>query len=219
MIWRKVGSALMVTALTQALGDLDEAAVEAGVKQKLEAGVPALEILEELQQGMTIVGNRYESCDYYLSELVLAAEIFKNSTGQLGTLLEQSATETLGTIVLGTVFHDIHDFGKDIVGMVLRSNGFKVVDLGVNVPYETFIDAIKANDAQLVGLSCLLTTVFDDMKATVEAIAAAGLRDKVKILIGGGPVDQAVCDYVKADAYCFDAQQAVEAAKKMVGVD
>jgi len=208
-----------VTPLTQAVGDLDEAAVEAGVKQKLEAGVPALEILDELQQGMTIVGSRYESCDYYLSELVMAAEIFKNSTGQLGTLLEQSATETLGTIVLGTVLHDIHDFGKDIVGMVLRSNGFKVVDVGVNVPYETFIDAIKANDAQLVGLSCLLTTVFDDMKATVEAIAAAGLRDKVKILIGGGPVDQAVCDYVKADAYCFDAQQAVEAAKKMVGVD
>jgi len=206
-----------VTPLTQAVGDLDEAAVEAGVKQKLEAGVPALEILDELQQGMTIVGSRYESCDYYLSELVMAAEIFKNSTGQLGTLLEQSATETLGTIVLGTVLHDIHDFGKDIVGMVLRSNGFKVVDVGVNVPYETFIDAIKANDAQLVGLSCLLTTVFDDMKATVEAIAAAGLRDKVKILIGGGPVDQAVCDYVKADAYCFDAQQAVEAAKKMVG--
>ena len=208
---------MTVTPLTQAVGDLDEAAVEAGVKQKLEAGVPALEILDELQQGMTIVGSRYESCDYYLSELVMAAEIFKNSTGQLGTLLEQSATETLGTIVLGTVLHDIHDFGKDIVGMVLRSNGFKVVDVGVNVPYETFIDAIKANDAQLVGLSCLLTTVFDDMKATVEAIAAAGLRDKVKILIGGGPVDQAVCDYVKADAYCFDAQQAVEAAKKMVG--
>jgi methanogenic corrinoid protein MtbC1 len=214
-----VGSALTVTPLTQALGDLDEAAVEAGVKQKLEAGVPALEILDELQKGMTIVGSRYESCDYYLSELVLAAEIFKNSTGQLGTLLEQSATETLGTIVLGTVLHDIHDFGKDIVGMVLRSNGFKVVDVGVNVPYETFVEAIKANDAQLVGLSCLLTTVFDDMKATVEAIAAAGLRDKVKILIGGGPVDQAVCDYVKADAYCFDAQQAVEAAKKMLGVD
>ncbi len=212
-----MGSALTVTPLTQALGDLDEAAVEAGVKQKLEAGVPALEILDELQQGMTIVGSRYESCDYYLSELVLAAEIFKNSTGQLGTLLEQSATETLGTIVLGTVLHDIHDFGKDIVGMVLRSNGFKVVDVGVNVPYGTFVEAIKANDAQLVGLSCLLTTVFDDMKATVEAIAAAGLRDKVKILIGGGPVDQAVCDYVKADAYCFDAQQAVEAAKKMVG--
>jgi dimethylamine corrinoid protein len=214
-----VGSALTVTPLTQALGDLDEAAVEAGVKQKLEAGVPALEILDELQQGMTIVGSKYESCDYFLSELVLAAEIFKNSTGQLGTLLEQSATETLGTIVLGTVLHDIHDFGKDIVGMVLRSNGFKVVDVGVNVPYETFVEAIKANDAQLVGLSCLLTTVFDDMKATVEAIAAAGLRNKVKILIGGGPVDQTVCDYVKADAYCFDAQQAVEAAKKMVGVD
>lgn len=214
-----MGSALTVTPLTQALGDLDEAAVEAGVKQKLDAGVPALEILDELQKGMTIVGSRYESCDYYLSELVLAAEIFKNSTGQLGTLLEQSATETLGTIVLGTVLHDIHDFGKDIVGMVLRSNGFKVVDVGVNVPYETFIEAIRANDAQLVGLSCLLTTVFDDMKATVEAIAAAGLRDKVKILIGGGPVDQAVCDYVKADAYCFDAQQAVEAAKKMMGVN
>lgn len=209
---------MAVTELAQALGDLDEAAVYEGVKQRMAEGAPPLDILGELQQGMHQVGRRYESGEYFLSELVMAAEVFKNATADLGSLLEQSATETYGTVVLGTVLHDIHDFGKDIVGMVLRSNGFKVVDLGVNVPHQQFVDAIKTSDAELVGLSCLLTTVFDEMKATVEAIDAAGLRARVKILVGGGPVDQTVADYVKADAYCVDAQEAVETAKKMVGV-
>lgn len=209
---------MAVTALAQALGDLDEAAVYELVRQRMAENTPALDILGELQQGMQLVGERYEACEYFLSELVLAAEVFKSATGDLGSLLEQSATETCGTVVLGTVLHDIHDFGKDIVAMVLRSNGFKVVDLGVNVPHERFIDAIEANGAEIVGLSCLLTTVFDDMKATVEAIDAAGLRGRVRIMIGGGPVDQTVADYVRADAYCADAQEAVETAKRMMAV-
>lgn len=209
---------MTATALAQALSDLDEAAVYEGVRRRTAEGAPVLDIICELQRGMTLVGARYEAGEYFLSELVLAADVFKNATADLDIRLEQTVTEAHATIVLGTVLHDIHDFGKDIVGMVLRSNGFKVVDLGVNVPHERFVDAIRANDAELVGLSCLLTTVFDDMKATIEAIEAAGLRDQVKILIGGGPVDQSVADYVAADAYCTDAQAAVDTAKSMVGV-
>lgn len=211
------GDGLMRVGVAEALEDLDETAVAAGVRQRLLSGATPLEILNELQRGMQLVGDRYAAEEYYLSELVFAAEIFTQANDQLGPLLSSSTNETHGTIVLGTVLHDIHDFGKDIVGMVLQSNGFKVIDLGVNVPYEAFVDAIRANKSQLVGLSCLLTTVFEDMKATVRAIEDAGLRGQVKILVGGGPVDQAVADYAGADAYCADAQAAVEAARRLVG--
>lgn len=207
----------MSVRLAEALEELDETAVAVGVGEYLAHGATPLEILSELQRGMQLVGDRYAAEEYYLSELVFAAEIFKQATGQLGPLLSSSTSETHGTIVLGTVLHDIHDFGKDIVGMVLQSNGFKVIDLGVNVPYEAFVEAIRVNESQLVGLSCLLTTVFEDMKATVRAIEDAGLRDQVKILVGGGPVDQAVADYAGADLYCADAQAAVEAARRLVG--
>ena len=106
---------------------------------------------------------------------------------------------THGTLVLGTVKNDIHDFGKDIVGTVMSSNGIRVIDLGVNVEHERFVEAIKEHQPELVGICCLLTTVFDDMKDTINTLKAAGLRDQVTILIGGGPVDQATADYVGAD--------------------
>ena len=120
--------------------------------------------------------------------------------------------------MLGTVKNDIHDFGKDIVATVMSSNGIEVVDLGVNVEHEEFVKAIKGSGATLVGMSCLLTTVFDDMKAAIAAIHDAGLRDQVTILIGGGPVDEATRDYVGADYYCKTAQDGVAAAKKVLGV-
>jgi dimethylamine corrinoid protein len=128
--------------------------------------------------------------------------------------LRGQSQETLGTIVLGTVKNDIHDFGKNIVATVMGSNGFKVVDLGVNVEYQSFVDAVKEHDAKLVGLSCLLTTVFDDVKATVEAIKNAGLRKRVTILVGGGPVDETLIDFSGADIYSRTAQDGVNAARK-----
>jgi len=188
------------------------------VEQKLAAGEPVLAILEELQAGMSVVGERFEGGEYYLSELIYAADIFKKAGAPLQEGLKSTVQKTLGTMVLGTVKNDIHDFGKDIVATVMSSNGLKVVDLGVNVEHQAFVDAIKEHKPELVGMSCLLTTVFDDMKDAIQIIKDAGLRDQVKILVGGGPVDEATRDYVGADVYCKTAQDGVIAAKKILGV-
>ena len=204
--------------LAQALGDLEEDKAIVLVQDKLAKGESALDILEELQAGMSIVGKRFEECEYFLSELIYAADIFKKAGAPLQDELAQTAQATCGTLVLGTVKNDIHDFGKDIVATVMASNGLRVIDLGVNVEHQAFVDAIKEYQAELVGMSCLLTTVFDEMRNAIAAISAAGLRDQVTILIGGGPVDQATADYVGADVYCKTAQDGVAAAKRVLGV-
>ncbi len=209
---------MSTSPLAQALGDLDEAGAIGLVEEKLSSGEEALSILEELQAGMNIVGERFEGEEYFLSELIYAADIFKKAGAPLQEGLKSAAQSTVGTLVLGTVKNDIHDFGKDIVGTIMTSNGIKVVDLGVSVEHQAFVQAIREHRPELVGLSCLLTTVFDDMKETIGAIKAAGLRDQVTILIGGGPVDQATCDYVGADVYCRTAQDGVIVAKRVLGV-
>ena len=205
--------------LAQAVGDLDEQTAVALVEEKLAKGEAALGILEELQAGMNIVGERFESGEYYLSELIYAADIFKKAGAPLEEELKSATQASYGTLVLGTVKNDIHDFGKDIVATVMSSNGIKVVDLGVNVEHQAFVDAIKEHKPELVGMSCLLTTVFEDMKEAIATIEAAGLRDQVKILIGGGPVDEATREFVGADHYCKTAQDGVAVAKRILGVD
>jgi methanogenic corrinoid protein MtbC1 len=210
---------MITSPLAQAVGDLEEDKAVVLVQDKLAKGEAALSILEELQAGMNIVGERFEEGEYYLSELIYAADIFKKAGAPLQEELKSSVEKSYGTLVLGTVKNDIHDFGKDIVATVMSSNGIKVVDLGVNVEHEDFVKAIKESGATLVGMSCLLTTVFDDMKAAIAAISAAGLRGQVTVLIGGGPVDQACADYVGADFYCKTAQDGVIAAKKVLGVN
>lgn len=209
---------MAMSALAQAVGDLDEATAISLVAERASAGEPVLSILEELQAGMNVVGERFESGEYFLSELIYAADIFKRAGAPLQEGLKSQSQKTLGTLVLGTVKNDIHDFGKDIVATVMTSNGIKVIDLGVNVEHQAFVDAIKEHKPQLVGMSCLLTTVFDDMKDAIASISEAGLRDQVTILIGGGPVDEACAEYVGADVYCRTAQDGVIAAKKALGV-
>jgi dimethylamine corrinoid protein len=205
--------------LAQAVGDLEEERAVALVQERLAAGTPALSILEELQAGMSIVGERFEQGEYFLSELIYSADIFKKAGAPLQDELKNQVQKSHGTLVLGTVKNDIHDFGKDIVATVMASNGIKVIDLGVNVEHQAFVDAIKEHHPQLVGMSCLLTTVFDDMKEAIATIEAAGLRDQVKVLVGGGPVDAACADYVGADFYCKTAQDGVAVAKKILGVN
>jgi len=207
-----------VSPLAQALGDLDEATTVALVDTKLTSGETPLSILEELQAGMSIVGERFEEGEYYLSELIYAADIFKNASAPLQEGLKAETQATHGTLVLGTVKNDIHDFGKDIVATVMSSNDIRVIDLGTNVEPQAFVQAVKEHQPELVGLSCLLTTAFDEMKETIKTLEAAGLRDQVTILIGGGPVDRATCDYVGADIYCKTAQDGVAAAKNVLGV-
>ncbi len=201
--------------VAQAVTDLEEDLVLDGVKGQLAGGVPAIEILAQLQEGMEGVGKLYEAGDYYLSELIMSAEVFSNAANLLGSALADSGNDKkIGTVILGTVKDDIHDIGKNIVSTILSCNGFKVVDVGVDVPIQTFVDEIKKSQPQVVGLFCLLTTAFDTMKDTVSAIKALG--SSVTVLVGGGPVDENVAKWFAADGYCKNAYDAVEMSKKAV---
>jgi len=204
--------------LAQAMGDLQPDEATGLVREKLAAGEAPMAILGELQEGMTVVGDRFEAGEYYLSELIYAGEIFKQASAPLQDALADASGNAVGTMVLGTVKGDIHEFGKNIAGTVLSSNGIKVVDLGVDVDHQAWVDAIQESHATLVGMSALLTTVFDGMKEAVATIERAGLRDKVTILVGGGPMTEEAARYVSADHYCKTAQDGVTVAKSVLGV-
>jgi methylmalonyl-CoA mutase cobalamin-binding domain/chain len=205
-----------VNELTTALVEMREDDALAQVRAAKEAGTPAIEVIGALQDGMRTIGDKYEAGEYYLSELIMSAEIFKRALAELG--LDQAAADTdaKATVVLGTVHTDIHDIGKNIVASVLSANGFRVVDLGVDVPAERFVAAVKEHDAQVVGLSCLLTTAFDAMKATIQAFEAAGLREAVSIFIGGGPVTAHLATQLGADGAGVSAQEAVILAQAAI---
>ena len=206
----------MTDTLTSALVEMREDDVLAAVRAATAAGTSSADIIAALQAGMKDIGDKYEDGDYFLSELIMSAEIFKRALDELG--LDRSAADTgmRGTVILGTVHTDIHDIGKNIVASVLSANGFKVVDLGVDVPAQKFVDAARDTDAKVIGLSCLLTTAFPAMKETVAAFAAAGLRDKVTIMIGGGPVNNELALQLGADGAGTSAQDAVILAGKAV---
>lgn len=209
----------MCSSLSALMGDLMETQVFDEVKRQLNEGIPPEEIFAELQKGMEIVGDRFQDKEYYLSELIMAADIFNNAAALLQEKFQSHEKDKIATMVLGTVAGDIHDIGKNIVSLIFSSNGFEVIDLGVDVPIQRFVEAVKEHKPQLVGLSCLLTTSFDNMKATIDALKDAGLRNGVKVLVGGGPLDQSTCDYVGADALCKDAPAGVDMAKKLLGVE
>jgi dimethylamine corrinoid protein len=204
--------------LAQAVGDLQMDDAASLVQAKLDAGEAPLAVLAELQDGMGLVGDRFEAGEYYLSELIFAGEIFKMASAPLQDALSEAAANAVGTIVLGTVKNDIHEFGKNIAGTVLSSNGIRVIDLGVDVDPQAWVDAINESGATLVGMSALLTTVFDQMKEAVDTLERAGLRDKVTILVGGGPMTEEAARYVGADHYCETAQDGVVVAKSVLGV-
>lgn len=206
----------MSQKLIAAMAELDEDLVVSEVKALISQNVPSLEIITYLQEGMGIVGKRFEEKEYFLSELIMSAEVFNVASALLGGT-GGAASSKYGTFVMGTIYDDIHDIGKNIVTTVMSSNGFNVVDLGVDVPTAKYIAAIKEHKPKCIGISCLLTTCFDNVKECIEAIEREGLRDGVKILIGGGPVDEATGKYVKADHVCKNAQQTVEYCKKYMG--
>jgi len=206
----------LTETLTSALVEMREDDVLAAVRAAREAGAVPADVIAALQAGMKTIGDKYEACEYFLSELIMSAEIFKNALAELG--LDQSAadTGTRGTVVIGTVHTDIHDIGKNIVASVLSANGFRVVDLGVDVPVQEFVEATQESGAQVVGLSCLLTTAFPAMQDTIAAFAAAGLRDQVSIIIGGGPVTSDLAEQLGADGAGTSAQEAVNLAAAAV---
>lgn len=207
-----------LTELAQAMADLDKKHIAALVEDKLKRGVPPLEIVKELNDGMIEIGNRFAACEYYISELIFSSHIYKEVMAQLeprlGAIeLDQSA----GTVVIGTVKGDIHDIGKNIVVTLLRNAGFKAIDLGVDVATDRFVEALKESGAKALCLSCLLNLAIQEMKNVVDALAAAGMRNRVKVVIGGQPIDEKVCEYVGADFYGSDAPAGVRICKHIYG--
>ena len=209
----------MAKDLVKTLADLEEQEVIKIVEDRLKANEDPLKILEDARKGMEIVGQRFASSEYFIPDLVYSGEILKSVTELVKPKLTGAAeSKKLGKIVFGTVAGDIHDIGKDIVVFMLDVNGFEVHDLGVDVSAQKFVDKLKETDASIVGLSGFLTLAFDSMKQTVEAIQAAGLRDKVKVMIGGGQITEEVSKYTGADAYGKDAMAGVALAKKWAGI-
>ena len=201
--------------LAKAVADLKEQEVLRLTKERLDRGEDPNKILAESRTGMETVGKRFSDGEYFLPELIYSAEIFK----QIAEIVKPKLTtgvqsKRIGKCIIGTVAGDIHDIGKDIVVFMLDVSGFEVYDLGVDVPAQKFVEKIKETSAPIVGLSGFLTLAFDSMKETVDAIKKAGLRDKVKIMIGGGQIDEEIRKYSGADAYGRDAMTAVALAKQ-----
>ncbi|HOJ83319.1 MAG: cobalamin-dependent protein [Dethiobacteria bacterium] len=188
----------------------------AAVEKMLAEGYDPNKVLATCQQAMEIVGKRFEEKEFFLPDLIMSGEIMKKIMEVIKPWLKDSSDDkkSAGKIVFGTVEGDIHDIGKDIVIFMLEVNGFRVYDIGVDASPQKFVDKIKEVNPDIVGLSGFLTIAFDSMKKTVEAIERIGLRDKVKIMIGGGTVTEEINDYVRADAYGEDAITAVALSKK-----
>jgi len=188
--------------------------------QLLEAGTNPLDILEASRKALDVIGKYFEEGTYFLPELMLAGELMTEITQLIKPkLAEMPDRRRLGKVLIGTVQGDIHDIGKNVVSFMLDVNGFEVLDLGVDVPPQKFVDAMRDFQPQVVALSGFLTLSFDSMKSTVAAIESAGFRDKVKIMIGGGQINDEVKEYAGADGYGRDAMAGISFAKKWVGVN
>lgn len=200
------------------LADLKEDEVLKLTKKRLDAKEDPMKILEDSRKGMEIVGKRFADGQYFLPELVFSGELLKEINELVKPYLKGPATQKrLGKVVIGTVAGDIHDIGLNIVDFMLDVNGFEVTNLGVDVSIEKFVQAVKDTKTTILGLSGFLTPAFDAMKETVEALEKAGLRKNLKIMIGGGQMDDEVRKYAKADAYGKDAMAAVALSKKWIG--
>jgi methanogenic corrinoid protein MtbC1 len=201
-------------ALSEAIADLKEAEAIALCERLIRSGGEPGKILTASAGAMSVVGDRFEKGEYYLPDLIMAEEIMKEISSLVLPLMPQAADEDQRAIVvLGTVKGDIHDIGKDIVAFVLDANGFRVQDLGVDVPPQAFVAALRETDASILALSALLTTALEPMKRTVGAVQSAGLGRRVRVMVGGGPVDDRAREYAGADGWGATAFDAVRLAK------
>ena len=208
----------MSEPLVEAIANMEEPEALRLAKELLDSEVDPMRILELCGKAMDIIGKRFENQEYFLPELILAGKMLDQIAGMVTPkLTKEMKVKRLGKVVIGTVEGDIHDIGKNIVVFMLDVNGFEVHDLGIDVPVQRFVDAIKEIQPEVVGLSGFLTLAFNSMKKTIEAIQNIGLRNKVKIMIGGGQIDEMVRDYTGADAYGRDAVAAVSLCKKWIG--
>ncbi len=205
----------IVKQIFQGIVDGQQDVVATGVEAALRAGVPARTILEEgMLPAMAEVGRLFEEGECYVPEMLISARAMKTGLAKLQPSLKQTDIKAAGTVALGTVKGDLHDMGKNLVGMMLEGAGFTVKDLGVDVSPEAFVAA--ADDVDVIGLSALLTTTMGQMKTTLEALDAAGKRPRVKVMVGGAPVTEDFARIIGADGYAHDASRAVALTKSLL---
>ena len=205
--------------LVEAIAEMREDEAVALARAMLEGGADPFRVLALCREAMEAVGSRFQSGEYFLPELILAGEMLENIGAMTRPLIQgRSGAEVrkLGRVLIGTVHGDLHDIGKNIVTFMLDINGYEVRDLGIDVPTDKFVEAIREFQPGVVGLSGFLTLAFDSMKEPIGAIAAAGLRDQVKIMIGGGQVDETVRGYTGADAFGTNAMTAVSLCRNWI---
>jgi len=205
--------------LAEALIRGDRDTVGKLTQEAVDEGVAPKQILDEgLVAGMNVVGARFKANEFYVPEVLIAARAMHAGMDILKPLLAESDVEPTGVVAIGTVKGDLHDIGKNLVAMMLEGAGFKVHNLGRDVAPEKFVEAVQEHGANIVGISALMTTTMPGMKRTIDALAKAGLRERVKVMIGGAPVSQAFADEIGADGYAKDSTLAVIKAKELMGV-
>ncbi len=207
-----------LSALRKAVIEGEVRDAVAAAREALDAGVEPLDMISQgIGPAMAEVGKLFEEGEYFVPELLMAARATKEIFVILRPLLSQGGAEPMAHVVLGTVQGDLHDIGKNLVAAMLEGGGFEVTDLGVDVPPEKFVDAVRKKPVQIVGLSALLTTTMPAMKNTIEAFRAAGLRDQVKIMVGGAPVTKSYAESIGADGYSETAAASVDLARRLMG--
>ena len=208
----------MMEALIDDLVEMKEKEALQKAKELLDKGTDPMKILDACGRAMEGIGQRFEKGEYFLPHLMMAGEMLRQISDMIKPLIkEEKGTAGKGKVLMGTVNGDIHDIGKNIVTFLLKVNGLEVMDIGIDQPPEKFVEGIREFQPQVVGMSGLLTLAFDSMKETVHAIEKAGLRDKVRIMIGGGQCSEQVKNYTGADAYGPDAVAGVRLAKQWIG--
>jgi corrinoid protein of di/trimethylamine methyltransferase len=206
-----------LTRLHEAILKGDANAAREVTEAALKEGVDAQSlVMDYMVPAMDEVGNKFECNEYFVPELLIAARAMKTSLELIRPLLAEQGVEPIGRVVIGTVKGDLHDIGKGLVASMLEGGGFEVTDLGVDVPPEKFVQAAQDKKANIVALSALLTTTMTAMKGVIEALNSAGVRDKVKVIIGGAPVTQQYCESIAADGYSATASGAVNLARRLV---
>jgi 5-methyltetrahydrofolate--homocysteine methyltransferase len=206
----------MGKTLAEALVEFDQDFVLEDVKKRLDGGEEPIKIVRELQRGMGLIGERFNSGDFFLSELLMSADLFTKAMNILEPKLGGAVQETIGKIVIGTPKGDIHDIGKNIFSVVAKGAGFEVHDLGVDVPVNRFVEAVEEVRPHILGFSALLTTAFEPMKQVVDQLAEKGLRDGLKVIVGGGVTTETVKKYLGADGQTTDAIEGLNQCKKML---
>jgi len=207
----------VLTELEKAVTDMDIPGVRKGCQDALAMGIPPLRAISDgLMKGMATIGQKFELGDLFITDLIVAGEAMQEGMRILEPHLEKSEIGGIGKVVLGTVEGDLHDIGKDVVAMLLKANGFEVVDLGVDVPADKFVETVRSQRPVILGMSALLTVTMPQMKKVIEALEKANLRKEVKVIVGGAPLSQKYADTIGADFYASDAVAGVNMCRQWV---